>query len=63
MRRTREQIYRWQEGSVPERRCLTCRDWLPLVEYRWREKNASYNSECKLCENARRLKSYHRVKA
>lgn len=63
MRRTREHIYRWIQGSVPERRCVTCRDWMPLAEYRFRLDKGAHNSECRACENVRRREYYARTKA
>lgn len=61
MRRTREQIYRWREGQKPERSCATCGMWAPLAEFRYRPKIGSYNSECRQCENERRMDRYYRA--
>jgi hypothetical protein len=63
MRRTQEQIYRWQEGRQPERSCATCGTWAPLSEFRYRHKVGNYNSECRRCENERRLDRYYRAGA
>lgn len=44
------------------RACATCGEWLPEDEvwYRWRGHLASWNNECRECENARRRAFYRR---
>ena len=66
MRRTRDATVQTIAGQR-QRCCGTCREWLPEDDhwFRWRVHTASWNSECRCCENARRRAYYqkHRVAA
>lgn len=62
-RRPRHAVVRTVAGQRL-RCCYTCGEWLPEDDhwFRWRGHAASWNSECRCCENARR-RAYYRNRA